>query len=64
MATSVSVLSPTTVPATEPTSPLPTLASKDAPDFTLERSDGSVFTLSEQLEQGPVVLVLMQSAGG
>jgi hypothetical protein len=60
VATSASALSPTTAPATEPTSPLPTLASKDAPDFTLERSDGGAFTLSEQLEQGPVVLVFFQ----
>jgi hypothetical protein len=60
VATSVSALSPTTAPATAPTSPLPTLASKDAPDFTLERSDGSAFTLSEQLARGPVVLVFFQ----
>jgi hypothetical protein len=60
VATAVSALSPTTAPATAPTSPLPTLVSKDAPDFTLERSDGSAFTLSEQLAQGPVVLVFFQ----
>lgn len=60
VATSAPIPSPMTAPATEPPSPLPTLASKDAPDFTLERSDGSAFTLSEQLAQGPVVLVFFQ----
>jgi cytochrome oxidase Cu insertion factor (SCO1/SenC/PrrC family) len=45
---------------TAPDSPLPTLASRTAPDFTLARSDGSTFTLSEQLAQGPVVLVFFQ----
>jgi hypothetical protein len=65
MATSVSVLSsPPTAPPTVPSSPLPTLAFQAAPDFTLTRSDGSTFTLSEQLAQGPVVLILMQSGGG
>jgi hypothetical protein len=65
MATSVSVpSSPTAAPPTMPPSPLPTLAFKAAPDFTLTRSDGSAFTLSEQLAQGPVVLILMQSGGG
>jgi cytochrome oxidase Cu insertion factor (SCO1/SenC/PrrC family) len=60
VATSVLVPSPTAASATKPPSPLPTLASKAAPDFTLERSDGSTFTLSEQLAQGPVVLVFFQ----
>jgi cytochrome oxidase Cu insertion factor (SCO1/SenC/PrrC family) len=52
--------SPTTAPTAVPSSPPPTLASEAAPDFTLERSDGSTFTLSEQLAQGPVVLVFFQ----
>lgn len=60
VATSAPVPSPTTAPATEPPPPPPTLAFKDAPDFSLERSDGSAFTLSEQLAQGPVVLVFFQ----
>jgi cytochrome oxidase Cu insertion factor (SCO1/SenC/PrrC family) len=60
-----SVPSPLPTPAvsaapTAPDSPLPTLASRTAPDFTLARSDGSTFTLSEQLAQGPVVLVFFQ----
>jgi cytochrome oxidase Cu insertion factor (SCO1/SenC/PrrC family) len=60
VATSAPVPSPTTAPATSPPSPLPTSALKAAPDFTLERSDGSTFTLSEQLAQGPVILVFFQ----
>jgi peroxiredoxin len=35
-----------------------------APDFTLERSGGGSLTLSEQLAQGPVVLVFFQRGGG
>jgi cytochrome oxidase Cu insertion factor (SCO1/SenC/PrrC family) len=60
LATSVPASAPTTAPAAGPASPLPTSALKAAPDFTLERSDGSGFTLSEQLVQGPVVLVFFQ----
>jgi cytochrome oxidase Cu insertion factor (SCO1/SenC/PrrC family) len=58
--TSVPVPSPVAASPTEPPSPLPTLASRVASDFTLERSDGSAFTLSEQLAHGPVVLVFFQ----
>jgi cytochrome oxidase Cu insertion factor (SCO1/SenC/PrrC family) len=60
VATSAPVPAPTTAPAAGPPSPLPTSALKAAQDFTLERSDGSTFTLSEQLAQGPVVLVFFQ----
>ena len=60
IATSAPIPSPTTASASEPASPLPTSALKAAPDFTLERSDGRAFTLSEQLAQGPVVLVFFQ----
>jgi cytochrome oxidase Cu insertion factor (SCO1/SenC/PrrC family) len=60
VATSATIQSPMPAPVTEPPSPLPTLASTNAPDFTLERSDGSVFTLSEQWAQGSVVLVFFQ----
>jgi hypothetical protein len=49
--------------ATAPSSPLPTIAFEIAPDFTLERADGSTFTLSEQLAQGPVVLLFFQRCG-
>lgn len=34
-----------------------------APDFTLQRADGSAFTLAEQLARGPVVLVFFQMVG-
>jgi hypothetical protein len=51
---------PATSPATRPSSPLPTLTFATAPDFTLERPDGSAFTLAEHLAQGPVVLVFIQ----
>jgi cytochrome oxidase Cu insertion factor (SCO1/SenC/PrrC family) len=60
IATPASVSVPTSVPADEPVSPLRTSALETAPDFTLEQSDGSAFTLSEQLAQGPVVLVFFQ----
>jgi cytochrome oxidase Cu insertion factor (SCO1/SenC/PrrC family) len=60
VATSAPVSAPTTAPVAGPASPLPTSVLKAAPDFTLERSDGSAFTLSEQLAQGPVVLVFFQ----
>jgi len=71
-----SPLSPLPVPATEtpetqtyvvPAS-MPTLTPdfsipEVAPDFTLQRSNGGKFTLSEQLTQGPVVLVFFQRCG-
>jgi hypothetical protein len=60
-----SVLSPIPTPATEMFSPTPALAIPEvAPDFTLERSGGGSLTLSEQLAQGPVVLVFFQRGGG
>jgi hypothetical protein len=62
-ATSVPDPLPTAASVTEPTSPLPTGALKAAPDFTLEQVDGGAFTLSEQLAQGPVVLVFFQRCG-
>lgn len=67
--------SPLPIPAAEsplpaPTSapptalPAPTLALPEiAPDFTLERAGGGALTLSEQLAQGPVVLVFFQKCG-
>jgi hypothetical protein len=59
------VPSPAPVPATETLSPTPALAIPEiAPDFTLERSGGGSLTLSEQLAQGPVVLVFFQRGGG
>jgi hypothetical protein len=56
--------SPTPAPATETPSPTPVLAIPEtAPDFTLERAGGGALTLSEQLAQGPVVLVFFQRCG-
>jgi hypothetical protein len=62
--TTVSPLpSPTPAPATE-MPPTPVLAIPEvAPDFTLERAGGGGLTLSEQLAQGPVVLVFFQRCG-
>ena len=55
---------PTPVPATELPPPTPTFVLPEvAPDFTLERAGGGVLTLTEQLAQGPVVLVLFQRCG-
>lgn len=56
--------SPTPAPATEMPPPTPILAIPEAaPDFTLERAGGGALTLSEQLAQGPVVLVFFQRCG-
>ena len=41
----------------------PPVLPEDAPNFTLERVVGGTFTLSEQLEEGPVVLVFFQKCG-
>lgn len=58
---------PTPVPPAAPSplpSPSPALALfETAPDFTLERAGGGEFTLTEQLAQGPVVLVFFQKCG-
>jgi hypothetical protein len=62
-ATSVPTSLPTTVSVVEPSSPLPTVAPRAAPDFTLDQFEGGAFTLSEQLAQGPVVLVFFQRCG-
>jgi hypothetical protein len=63
--TTVSPLpSPTPAPATEMPPPTPVLAIPEtAPDFTLERARGGALTISEQLAQGPVVLVFFQRCG-
>ena len=62
----------TTVPATvtsvsEPAlSPFPVadrVPSEVAVDFTLDRAGGEKFTLSDQLTQGPVILVFFQKCG-
>jgi hypothetical protein len=60
-----SILSPLPLPATEMPSPDPVVAIPEiGPDFTLEQSGGGTRTLSEQLAQGPVVLVFFQRGGG
>ena len=56
--------SPIPTPATGTSSPTPVLAlPQTAPDFTLEQTGGGAFTLSEQLAQGPVVLVFFRVGG-
>ncbi|HUV88770.1 MAG TPA: hypothetical protein VMY80_03885 [Anaerolineae bacterium] len=60
--------SPLSTPAAETlnTSPIPTpvlALPETAPDFTLEQTGGVAFTLSEQLAQGPVVLVFFRIGG-
>jgi hypothetical protein len=46
-----------------PPTPLAQAIPEIAPDFTLARTGGGSFTLSEQLAQGPVVLVFFQKCG-
>ena len=59
----------TPVPATASPDEPPSTTATDlalpeiAPDFTLDRAGGGKFTLSEQLAQGPVVLVFFQKCG-
>ena len=48
---------PTSTPAPRPEVP------DVAPDFTLDRAGGGTFTLQEQLEEGPVVLVFFERCG-
>jgi len=50
---------PTQEPTSVPTVTIPAFA----PDFTLRRADGGTFTLTEQLVQGPVVLVFFHRHG-
>jgi hypothetical protein len=62
------VASPLTTPSpvsmAGPLSPLPTpTVPKTAPDFSLPRAGGGIFTLSNQLTRGPVVLVFFQKCG-
>lgn len=52
-----------TAPAPTPTAVAMAVSPDTAPDFTLERVGGGQFTLSEQLAQGPVVLVFFQRCG-
>lgn len=59
----VRTLAIATVPAPTPTAVAMVVSPDTAPDFTLERVGGGQFTLSEQLAQGPVVLVFFQRCG-
>jgi len=57
-------LSPIPTPVPETPSPAPTPVTPDiAPDFTLERVGGGTLTLSEQLDQGPVILAFFHRHG-
>ena len=52
-------------PAPPTSTPRPTPVVPDiASDFRLDRSGGGTLTLSEQLAQGPAVLVFFRSGGG
>jgi hypothetical protein len=60
------------LPASSPTPPIdptPTpspaavVVPEVAPDFTLERANGEMLTLTQQLAEGPVVLVFFQKCG-
>jgi hypothetical protein len=63
---------PATVPSegdeppatTEPPAPLPTSSLRSAPDFTLPGAHGTSVTLSEELAEGPVVVVFFPRVGG
>ena len=57
-------LSPTQPPSPTPPPPAPTSSLSVAPDFTLPGNDGIVLTLSEQLDEGPVVLAFFRRVGG
>ncbi len=63
-ATETPVPSSIPTPATETTAPTPDLAIPEvAPDFTLERAGGGTLALTEQLAEGPVVLVFFRRGG-
>ena len=56
---------PTPVPPAETSASAPDPALLEvAPDFTLQGAKGASVTLSEQLTQGPVVLVFFTRTGG
>ena len=64
------IASPLATPTSEatplPSTPTPALVAavpETAPDFNLQRAGGDVFILTEQLAQGPVVLVFFQRCG-
>ena len=54
---------PTTAPTTAPTAASEAVTLTVAPDFSLPQAGGGTFTLTEQLKQGPVVLVFFQKCG-
>lgn len=55
--------SPLPTPTKAPLSSLALGVAEQAPDFTLEQAGGGAFTLSEQLAEGPVVMVFFQKCG-
>ncbi len=58
------LLQPSPAPAPTPSPiPSPDAVLDLAPDFTLQRASEGTFTLSEQLAQGPLVLVFFQRRG-
>ncbi len=64
LAAAKAAATPTSAPATAPPIPTSPLADLEfAPDFTLERAGGGALTLTEQLSEGPVVLVFFQRCG-
>jgi len=60
LATAAPTVPPTPTTQAHPTPRIPDVAA----DFTLDRPGGGAFTLSDQLTQGPVVLVFFRSIGG